>query len=404
MTDLPTAIILGARFPALGVIASLSAEGVPCVVCEARRLQAAWSRHASFQRMPDPRSEPSAAAARLSEIARKFGDGNGLPIIIPTDDHFAQLLAEFAEQLTPDAILCSAGSETVALVTDQLRFASWALERGIDVPRSIGARAFASEIAFPIIVKPLNFSRFLGLNVELPAGIRHSDLRYQKFDNAEAWGAFRMQYEKLLDHFVVQEFVPGNSDDMYSIGIYADQSAIVRGVFVGRKLRGFPAAYGNTILGQNDEVPKAVLDEMRQIVSALGYTGIAEFEYRREPDTGRFRLIEINPRAWSWIAATKASPANIPRMAYEDLKGARIVDAVDNSDGGRIKAVRVFPDLMNVLWRYRTDAPEWVMSPLGWWKGLRAQKRVFIDFNAYDPLVTLYCAALSIRDVIRNER
>ncbi|MBW4709181.1 hypothetical protein KX928_15420 [Roseobacter sp. YSTF-M11] len=400
----PTAIILGARFPALGIISSLSAEGIPCVVCETRRLQAAWSRRASFRRMPDPRSDPEGAAARVADIAREVGRDGQVPVLIPTDDHFAQLLATFSEQLAPVATICGAASDAVALITDQLRFASWALERGLDVPRSVMASAFECQLPFPIIVKPLNFSCFLALDAELPTGVRHSDLRFRKIESAEDWADFRARHAGILEHFVVQEFVPGSSEDMYSIGIYADRTAAVRGIFVGRKLHGFPAAYGNTILGQNDEVPDTLLDEVRWIVSQLGYNGIAEFEYRREPGSDRFRLIEVNPRAWSWIAATKASQADIPLMAYQDLTGARIVDAVDNSDPGRIKAVRAFPDLINVLWRYRADAPDWVMSPLAWRRKLKARNLVVMEFNGFDPLVSLYCAALAIRDLIKNER
>ena len=191
---------------------------------------------------------------------------------------------------------------------------------------------------------------------------------------------------------------------MFWVGVYADRTATLRAVYVARKLRGFPAAYGNTVLGQNDTVPDGILNEVRSIVSCLEYTGVAEFEYRQNPKTGGFSLIEVSPRAWSWIMATKASEANIPLLAYEDLSGNPIPDAIVNENPGRIKSILMFADLLNVFWRYRRDAPEWVMSPRKWWKSLKADKLVAIDVDGFDPLVTLYCAAIAVRNLIRNER
>ena len=42
------------------------------------------------------------------------------------------------------------------------------------------------------------------------------------------------------------------------------------------------------------------------IVKDLNYSGIAEFEYKKDLSTGRYRLIEVNPRSWSWIGITPA--------------------------------------------------------------------------------------------------
>ena len=187
MANRPTAIILGARFPALGVVSCLSQAGIACVVCESRRYQAAWSRRAVFRRMPDPRVDPDVAAARVTDIAREFTSGGNLPVVIPTDDHFAILLAQNADSLSKVATLCCGKSEAVTLFADQLRFASWAQEQDVNVPRSSSAKSFDKEMSFPIIVKPLNYSCFLGMDVELPQGTRHSDLRYNRFDDAESW-------------------------------------------------------------------------------------------------------------------------------------------------------------------------------------------------------------------------
>jgi D-aspartate ligase len=337
---------------------------------------------------------------RLVELARKVG---GRPVLIPTDDHYAQALARHRAELETRMIACVASSDVVELLVDQLRFCRWARTHGVDCPQSAPADGAQLPFAPPVVAKPINFTDFLLTARNLPVGEKPSDLRFTIIRSENEWQAFRRRYAPHLHKMVVQEYVSGSSADMFSIGIYADRKAQVRAIFVGRKLRGYPAQYGNTILGQNDCVPEQILDEVESIVQQLGYTGIAEFEYRREPETGKFRLIEINPRCWSWILATAFSRANIPWIAYRDLCGEPVERVIENEAPGSIKAVRVMSDLANVFWRYRSDEPAWLMTPRAWWRSLAAKKLALVEFGRGDWLVSLFCFALLLRDLIKNE-
>ncbi|MEN8260808.1 MAG: hypothetical protein ABFS02_09525, partial [Pseudomonadota bacterium] len=196
-----------------------------------------------------------------------------------------------------------------------------------------------------------------------------------------------------LDHILAQEFIEGTTNDMYSIGVYADRKSCIKGLFVGRKLRGYPALYGDTKLGQNDSVPDNVLDEVTRIIRALPYTGIAEFEYKRDPTTGQFHLIEINPRCWSWISASTVSRADIPWIAFQDLTGANPGGVIENDSPGSIKYVHLMSDFTNVFIRYRRDYPAWLMGPRAWWKSLKAEKLVVAEFDQGDwPVAVSYLA------------
>lgn len=402
VTRRDVAIILGSRFPALGVVDCLTSEGIRCIVCDTKRLQAGWSRHARFRRVPDPQTEPLACASRISAIAQEEQD-NVRCVIIPTDDAYARLVAHHRDMLCEAGEVCAADSDVVDLLTDKQAFAVWASEHELDVPRAVRADG-AVALRFPFILKPLNFSAFLKCGQLLPVGVRPSDLRFTLLRDREEWEEFRHRFASVLEHLVAQEYVEGSSEDMYSIGLYADAKSSLRGLFVGRKIRGFPASYGNTVVGQNDEVPPELITEIERILRVLHFRGIAEFEYLRERATGRFVLIEINPRPWSWIVATQASPANIPAIAFRDLIGLPSEIQVFNERPGVIKSVRLLSDALNVFWRYRSDRPDWVMSPTMWWRSLDADRRIFVEFRPSDPLVTLFCALLALRDLIRNER
>lgn len=385
--------ILGAGFPALGVVHSLAPRGVPCWVCDPYRQIAAWSRHARYWRTPDPRRDEAGMVARLRELARKVG---GRPVLVPTDDHYVQALARHRGELEPEMLPCAAGSETVELLVHKRRFSEWAREKGIRAPITAAADGVADGLAPPLVAKPINKSNFRVVARELPRGRTAADLRFTLIHDEAEWSAFRASNAANLEHFVVQEFIEGTSADMYSVGVYADRESRIRGLFVGRKLRGYPAQYGNTKLGQNDCVPAHVLAEIERIVRDLRYMGIAEFEYLRVPSSGEFRLIEINPRCWSWIGATAESAANIPWIAYRDMIGAPVEPAIDNRSPGALKYVQIMSDMSNVFVRYRWDHPAWVMNPRAWWKSLAARRLVVAEFNRGDWPVAVCCLWLLV--------
>lgn len=92
-----------------------------------------------------------------------------------------------------------------------------------------------------------------------------------------------------------------NPDERYTVGIYTDEDHCVKAVFTGRKVRRFPADIGDNIVGESCTVPETNIGNSIRIVEELQYSGIAEFEYKKDAVTGEYKLIEINPRSWSWI-------------------------------------------------------------------------------------------------------
>lgn len=65
-----------------------------------------------------------------------------------------------------------------------------------------------------------------------------------------------------------------------------------------RKVLQFPARQGNGDVCELIELPAALADTTRQLLDDLRYTGPFELEFVRDTRTGRYRLIELNPRFW----------------------------------------------------------------------------------------------------------
>lgn len=60
-----------------------------------------------------------------------------------------------------------------------------------------------------------------------------------------------------------------------------------------------------------------------RIISELGYTGVGMCEFRRDPDSGRWWFLELNPRFWGSLPLAVAAGADFPADLYEMLVNGR---------------------------------------------------------------------------------
>lgn len=179
------------------------------------------------------------------------------------------------------------------------------------------------------------------------------------------------------------------SDQMYTVGIYANDESEILGLFTGHKVRGYPADSGDCIVGENYNLPDYVIENTYRVVRDLKYSGIAEFEYKKDLSTGMYKLIEVNPRSWSWIGITPACGVSLPLIAYQDLSGEKITIKKPSLENGSVKYMKMLEDLRNCLISYKDNYPRWSKSFKAWKQDIKASKVIYAEFNANDWLVGL---------------
>jgi len=174
---------------------------------------------------------------------------------------------------------------------------------------------------------------------------------------------------------------------MFTVGIYADRNSNVRGVFCGRKVRGYPIDFGDCIAGESLWVDELV-EESKKLVKALKYTGIAEIEYKYDILDHNYYLIEMNPRTWSWIGITPKVGVNLPLLAYKDMIGKEIPQYVEMDKTKRVLWTRSIDDRYYCVKKYyagagNKDFPESVEE---WEEKLKEYDSVvYADLDPEDP-------------------
>lgn len=387
------ALVFNCHYNGLSIIQELGRHGIQVFALDNTRSVGTVSRYAKFWRCPDPLKDEAGFINFLLDRGRIF---KVPPVLFPTNDQWATAIAKHKMRLEQYYIPCVADWSVVKLLVCKDQFYPWALERGYPVPNlyTIDELMRAESDVFPVIAKP-KYRRISGQEQEGDKGNvvkRLDENRMVVLESSSALHSFLSANEDLFPYIIFQEYVPGMADQMYTVGIYADRTHDVLGVFTGRKVRGSPPDIGDCVVGQTEKVPPELITLVKKMVKDLRYHGIAEFEFKKDPRNGEFKLIEINPRSWSWIGITPACDVSLPWIAYADLRGMEKVpyreSVVDNGD---VKYIKMLEDFRNCMYGYKKSGfPRYQMSMMQWWKSLRAKKKIYAEFCWDDPGVGLY--------------
>ena len=311
----PPAVVCDVSFVnGLTAVRSLGRMGVPVFAVDPRPSALGFrSRYAFPVRSPDPFSERDAYVGLLLELAQELGAGTP---ILPTHDPPLNAIAQSDDVLGGMFTRPFPGGDVVARVQSKRAQLECAIAAGVDIPTTSHpasadeARDAARETGFPVLLKPSD-----------PDGFRRR-FRRQAFRCETPDDVARAYADAEPFAPMVQELIPGGDDELFTVGSYIAADGTVLGTFCGRKLRQTPPGVGTCRVGEARWVPEVVEAAFR-LLRAIGFHGVSQVEFKRDPRDGRYKLMEINPRLWQWHGLAAALGVDFPRIAYLDLAGRR---------------------------------------------------------------------------------
>ncbi|WP_206322162.1 ATP-grasp domain-containing protein [Streptomyces sp. HNM0575] len=272
----------------LGAIRSLGRTGIEVHVAEAAPGPVDRSRfvHRVHSLPPDGTSD-----AELERALCRVSDAIGAPaVLIALDDRGAIAVAALADRLRERFLLPATAPGLPARVADKAELAELCAAAGISHPVTVtpGSAAEAAReaalLGLPAVAK---WSRpWL-----LPKGMRSTTLVRTPADASELYERSAHAGSRLL---LQQRLSGGRGTDWFFHG-YADGEGgfLVGGA--GRKERSWPPRTGLTAVGTwlaNREVE----DAAARLAAQVGYRGILDLDFRFDPVTGSYHLLDFNPR------------------------------------------------------------------------------------------------------------
>jgi predicted ATP-grasp superfamily ATP-dependent carboligase len=300
---------VGADYRALGAVRSLGRRGVPVWV-----LRHGDDRLAGLSRYAQRTIPLADGAGFLLDLADRHGL-NGWTLF-PSGDETAAMVAQNHEQLGERYRLTTPPWAVTRYAYDKRLTYPLADSLGLDVPRTWyprdRAEVAALDCEFPVILKP---------------AVRESlnPLTVAKAWRVDARAELLTRYDEactLVDpaQLIVQELIPGGGAEQLSYAALCDRGRPLAAL-TARRTRQFPMDFGRASTHvETVDLPEAA-EPARALLARLGYTGLVEVEFKRDPRDGRCKLLDVNPRVWGWHTLCARAGIDFTWLAWQLARG-----------------------------------------------------------------------------------
>lgn len=396
MSSRPAVAVFDAEAPpALAFVRALGRAGIPVHVYSDKRLPPArFSRHATAFR-PAPRLED--AGAFLPWLRREACEGR-IGLVAPTSDLVTFYVSQVLDVLAPGLRRAMPDPEALLAVLMKDRFARLCGDLGVGTPRTAwptspeGALAAGRTMRYPLLVKPRSHVGVGGARGEVVRDEAELQAHFRAYPRPPGSETVFERWPDLVWP-VVQEYVPGALQNLYSVAGVLDAEGRALACAVSRKLAQWPPALGIGTVFEAHHDP-ALAELGLAIARRMLGRGLFELELIRDAGTGEHLAVDLNPRAYGQMAFEIRRGFDLPLLWYELATAGTAEPAVAPPDS-------------NVLWLH--SIPYHIGQIVGLVRGpgrrarLRQYRRVLrrprvdVALDRGDPLSSLAFASLLLR-------
>jgi D-aspartate ligase len=312
------ALIIGGDHGSLGVARSLGRRGIPVCFISDDKFIAKYSRY-TLQSWTWPGPHHPDALNFLLDLAREQGLEGW--VLFPAGDREVKLVGQHHAALSSVYRLATPTWDVAETAVDKRLMIRHAASVGIDHPKSytLGSRQDAVELAcqFPLILKPSAKESFNALTQAKAWRIDSRPELLAKYDEAA----------KLVgaDRIVLQELIPGGGDTQFSYtGVWSYGAPVAS--MIARRTRQYPVDFGTGTYVEsvdNAEVERAA----NTFLQSLDYCGMVEIEFKFDARDGRYKILDVNPRVWTWDSLGELAGVDFPLIQWRLAMGEKVSPA-----------------------------------------------------------------------------
>ena len=309
------ALIIGGDHGSLGVARSLGRRGIPVWFLTDDKIIAKFSRYTERTVYWDGPEELGAV-----EYLDGLAVAQGLTgwVLYPAGDREVKLVAQNHAALSHNFKLITPPWEITQIAADKHLMYERAAAIGVAYPKSYYPRNRAElleiDYSFPLVLKPSLKEGMNALTQAKAWRIANRSELLEKYDIAVALIP--------AEHIVLQEMVTGNGSAQFSYtGVWKDGAPVVS--MIARRTRQYPIEFGTGTFVESIEQ-----DDIEQASSAflksIDYSGLVEIEFKYDARDGKYKLLDVNPRVWTWNAIGERAGVDFAYVQWQLAMGESV--------------------------------------------------------------------------------
>lgn len=358
MTKTTGTLVIGGNLNGLSIARSLGRQGVPVWILSQPNIKLACFSRYTQRTFSWPECDHESQVAYLLALAERHHLDQW--VLLPTSDESAALLAKFRDPLSRRFRVSTPAWDVLRWAYDKRLTYQLATEQEVQCPSTFypanedDLRMAALE--FPIILKPAT----------------HTVMN--RFTSDKAWPAANR--EMLLSRYreacelippeeiIVQERIPGGGESQFSFAALCQEGEPIASL-TARRTRQFPIDFGySSSFVETLEVPE-IEAPSRRLLAAMRYTGLVEVEYKRDPRNGRYKLLDINPRLWTWATLGACAGVDFPYLLWRMLVGKRVRNRIGRAGARWVRMSTDIPAAIHLMLRGSLTPGAYVRSLSG---------------------------------------
>ena len=280
-------------------------DGSPLPGCDSRYVSEIWEYHGKD--------------ADLAEfLLREHADLPERPVLFPITDESVLSLDASGEQLRQSFRIGMPAPGVAAKAMSKRGFADLATDLALPAPRTLFLQGeeeihrAADSMSYPCILKP---------EFRTPEFIEIAQQKALRIEDRDSLVASYLSFCHVAPRAIVQEWIPGGDGDVYFCLQYYGEAGRPLVSFCGRKIRQWPPLCGGTASCEPVESPE-LEESTTSFFSRLSFRGLCSMEFKRNPDDGKYLMVEPTVGRTDWQSAVAdINGVPIPYVAYCDLVG-----------------------------------------------------------------------------------
>lgn len=364
-------LILGGQENALAIVRSLSARGVPVSLSASQTCWALRSRYCA-RRYVVPLRESAADYWENLLLGNTDAALDG-SVLFACSDEAIEFISTRRDRLARRYLLDDhLASQQVAML-DKRETLRLAAQVGIPTPKQwqvhevADVDAIQSSLDFPVLLRPIHSHKFQRVFRKKLFIVRDASELRAKVAEAVAHGV----------EVIVCELIPGPDDLLSSYYTYIAPNGQHLFHFTKRIIRRSPPNFGLGSYHATEWLPDTA--EMgKRFFRGIGFRGLGNVEFKRDPRDGQLKLIEVNARFTAAQELLVRAQMDIAWIVYLHVTG------------GGVPSANGFKEHLR-LWYFLEDFDSYrdlralgQLSFLSWVRSV-ARPQVLPYFSLHDP-------------------